>query len=411
MNSYCSATSSIVFDALALAHLHGINESDRMTVLAAEEGPRLARPISDDWDVSVNICTYNRCRLLLDSLNSILSQQAVGVRYEVVVVDNNSTDDTKPVVDSFIARGCSNLRYVFEARQGLSYARNTAVREARAPILALTDDDVQVAPNWVSTIKRTFENQPEVGWIGGKVLPRWASTPPRWLTRDHWSPLAAQDHGDVPFSSSGRQVCLVGANLAIRKDLLEQFGGFRPDVQRVQDSVGSMEDHELQIRLWKAGRHGLYVPDLVVMSDVSADRLMKKYHRRWHRGHGHFYAMARLEELEHSSVGWLFGVSSHIYKRAVVEALRWLGCVARGNLHGAFTHETNLWFAAGFIGTRYREFATAGDRSHWTELSRFVRAVARRLISGQRHSSKAGIRQSRQSSRREMRPDEPPSRS
>ena len=61
------------------------------------------------------------------------------------------------------------------------------------------------------------------------------------------------------------------------------------------------------------------------------------------------------EEWEHSSVGWLFGVSSHIYKRVVVEALRWLGCVARGNLHGAFTHETNLWFSAGFIGTRYRE--------------------------------------------------------
>ena len=87
----------------------------------------------------------------------------------------------------------------------------------------------EVAPDWVSTIKRTLESRAEVGWIGGKVLPRWAATPPSWLTRDHWSPLAAQDHGDVPFSSSGRQVCLVGANLAFRKDLLEQFGGFRPD--------------------------------------------------------------------------------------------------------------------------------------------------------------------------------------
>ena len=93
----------------------------------------------------------------------VLSQQADGVRYEVVVVDNNSTDDTKPVVDSFIAQGYSNLRYVFEGRQGLSHARNTAVlRSARSPILAFTDDDVQVAPNWVSTIKRTFES-PEVG--------------------------------------------------------------------------------------------------------------------------------------------------------------------------------------------------------------------------------------------------------
>jgi hypothetical protein len=147
-----------------------------------------------------------------------------------------------------------------------------------------------------------------------------------------------------------------------------------------------------------------------VMSDVSADRLMKKYHRRWHFGHGHFYARARLEEMEHSSVGWLFDVSSHIYKRAVVDAFRWLGCVARGNLNGAFTHETSLWFSAGFIGTRYREFARAADRSHWTELVRFVRAVARRLMSGPAARSKARIRHGRQSSRRDMRPDEPPPR-
>ena len=150
--------------------------------------------------------------------------------------------------------------------------------------------------------------------------------------------------------------------------LLEQFGGFRPDVQRVQDSVGSMEDHELQIRFWKAGRHGLYVPDLVVMSDVSVNRLMKKSHRRWHLGHGHFYAMARLEEWEHSSVGWLFGVSSHIYKRAVVEAFRWLGCVARGNLHGAFTHETNLCSLPGssaLVTGRWPRPATAAIGPSW----------------------------------------------
>jgi Glycosyltransferases involved in cell wall biogenesis len=94
--------------------------------------------MSDECDVSVNICTYNRQQLLQTALESVLSQQADGLRYEVVVVDNNSTDDTRQLIQSFIARGATNLQYVFEARQGLSYARNAGVAAARSPIVAFT---------------------------------------------------------------------------------------------------------------------------------------------------------------------------------------------------------------------------------------------------------------------------------
>ena len=246
------------------------------------------------------------------ALESVLGQQADGVRFEVIVVDNNSTDETKQVVDSFVRRGHSNLRYVFEGRQGLSYARNAAIAVAGSPLVAFTDDDIRVAPDWVSTIKRVFDEHPEAAWVGGKVLPCWPSAPPRWLTGDDWGPLALADHGDLPFyTSDRRQTCLVGANLAVRRDVLAQCGGFAPRLQRVKDSIGSMEDHELQMRLWRANRKGLYVPELVVFSDVAADRLLKKYYRRWHFGHGRFYALARLEEFECSNVGWLFGVSAH----------------------------------------------------------------------------------------------------
>ena len=222
------------------------------------------------WDISVAICTYNRCQSLLSALDSVLSQDANGILFEVIVVDNNSRDDTKQVVDSFIGRGHSNLRYTFEPRQGLSHARNAAVAEARSSIVAFIDDDVRVARNWVSTIKRAFDDHPEAAWVGGKVLPCWPSLPPSWLTRDQWSPLAIVDYGDLPFyTSDTRQTCLVGANLAIRRDVLEQCGGFEPNVQRVKDSIGSMEDHELQMRLWKIHRRGLYVPELLVFSDVT----------------------------------------------------------------------------------------------------------------------------------------------
>jgi glycosyltransferase involved in cell wall biosynthesis len=336
-----------------------------------------------DCDVSVSICTYNRCTELRDALESVMCQQASGIRYEVIVVDNNSTDDTKQIVDSFVQSGHNNLRYVFEGRQGLSYARNTAISQARSPLLAFTDDDVRVSPDWVATIKRVFDKHSEVAYIGGKVLPRWPSPPPSWLTREQWSPMALADHGDTLFYTSlRRHTCLIGANLAIRREVLDRFGGFVPDLQRVRDGIGSMEDHELQLRLWKADQQGLYVPDLVVNSDVALERLRKNYHRRWHFGHGRFYALARIEEWEHSTVGWLFGVSSHLYKRALYDALGWCACVLRGNRTRAFDYETRLRFFAGFLSVHYKEFVEARERSHVAELSRFAWLATRRLFFG-----------------------------
>jgi glycosyltransferase involved in cell wall biosynthesis len=310
----------------------------------------------------------------------------------VIVVDNNSTDDTKQVVDSFIRRGHSNLRYVFERRQGLSYARNAAIAVADSPLVAFTDDDVRVAPDWVSTIKRVCDGHPEAAWVGGKVLPCWPSAPPRWLTGDDWGPLALADHGDLPFhTSDDRQTCLVGANLAVRRDVLARCGGFAPHLQRVRDSIGSMEDHELQMRLWQANQEGLYVPELVVFSDVAADRLLKKYHRRWHFGHGRFYALAHLEE--RSNVGWLFGVSAHLYRQAIRDGAGWLASVIRGNFSRAFTYERSLWFFLGFLSMHYQEFRERGRATRLAELGRFgwvlTRHLYRRLTAGRTFTSRS----------------------
>ena len=314
-----------------------------------------------ELDVSVNICTYNRCGMLSEALESVLAQEIHdGGRYEVIVVDNNSTDETRQVVESFVARGHENLRYVFEGRQGLSYARNAAVSAARSPILAFTDDDVRVKPDWVATIKRMLDNHPEVDCVGGKVLPHWTFAPPSWLTSEQWAPLALVDYGDQPFYvNAGHQLCLITANMAIRRDALERIGGFQPALQRIQNRVGSMEDHELLVRLWKTDRQGLYTPELVVTAGVASDRLSKKYHRRWRMGHGYFHAMARLEEMERSQRGRLFDVPAHMYRRAALDVLGWLGGLARGNLTRAFAYEVRLWFFAGFFSRRYQDFMEA----------------------------------------------------
>jgi glucosyl-dolichyl phosphate glucuronosyltransferase len=245
-------------------------------------------------DVSIVISTYNRCDTLEGALQSVLGQDAGLVTYEIIVVDNNSTDRTREVVDAVSARGHGHLRYLFEGRQGLSHARNAGIAQARAPIIAFTDDDVRVASDWVVNIKRAFDAHPEVDYVGGRVLPRWPTAPPTWLTRDHWSPMALSDYGDAPmYVNAEAPVCLVGANLAFRRDVFARVGLFQPDFQRVKDGIGSTEDHELQLRLWHARRQGMYVPALVVTAEVEPRRMSKEYHRRWHTGHGHFYAGGR----------------------------------------------------------------------------------------------------------------------
>ena len=338
-------------------------------------------PDSKPWDVTVSICTYNRCSLLPQALDSVLSQAMDDApRYEVIVVDNNSTDDTKRLVHSYIAKGHANLRYVFESRQGLSYAREAAIAHARAPIIAFTDDDVCVAPDWVSSIKRAFDGHPEVYWVGGRVLPHWPAVVPRWMRYEHWTPLALLDFGDQPFQvTANNPRCLVGANLAFRKDVLDGMR-FEPSMQRVKDSIGSMEDHELQMRLLKADRQGLYAPDVVVTTDIPASRLSKEYHRRWHRGHGHFFAIGRFEDLEPSKTGRLFDVPAHMYRQAAIDTVQWLRTIVRGDLNAAFTYELRLMFFAGFFRTRYKDFSEVRTGNHLAELGRFARSLARRLL-------------------------------
>lgn len=305
-------------------------------------------------DISVVIPTYNRCDLLSAAIESLLAQESNGLRYEVIVVDNNSTDKTREVVSAF-SHYDRPVRYVFESRQGTSFARNAGISQSRSPIVAFIDDDIQAAPDWLATVKRTFDEHPEIGFIGGKVLPVWPDTPPRWLTSQHWMPLALQDHGNDEFYLEPVRVTgVISANLAVRRELLVRVGMFSPKLQVVKGSIGAMEDHELVDRLWRAAVIGMYVPHLVVHSPVDRERTKKKYHRRWHKGHGRNYAMMREERMEKAS--WrLLGVPAHLYRQAIVNATGIVKHWIRGQDEEGFLCEAHLWFFFGFWLKRVEE--------------------------------------------------------
>src|ERR1700683_3187647 len=169
-------------------------------------------------EVSVIIPTFNRQDLLGETMRSVLDQDSGSIQFEIVIVDNNSADDTKAFVRSVAKEASGRIRYLLEPKQGVSHARNLGIASAQAPILAFLDDDVRADPGWIVRIKQAFDNSPDIGFIGGKVIARHMVSAPAWLTREHWAPLALLDYGDPPISLESPPVIgLLTANCALTK--------------------------------------------------------------------------------------------------------------------------------------------------------------------------------------------------
>lgn len=306
-------------------------------------------------DISVVVCTYNRAALLPQALRSLFVQKTKDLNYEIVVVDNNSSDDTPATVESLKSESPVPLHYYRESRQGNAYARNAGVEQAQAPAVAFLDDDCIADENWVATIKSAFDRDPGLDFVGGKVLPVWESDPPPWLSPSHWAPLALLDYGTEELSIDGsRPRGLLTANVAIRKEVFEQLGGFLPSLQRVKGSIGSMEDHEFLQRICRGGKRGVYLPGLITWGPVDPERMTKAYHRRWHTGHGHFYAVLNDPEWERSKFQ-LAGVPSHLYKETAKHAVTWFARLLRGKHDAAFESECRLRFFYGFFQRRHKD--------------------------------------------------------
>jgi glycosyltransferase involved in cell wall biosynthesis len=305
------------------------------------------------------------------------------VRYEIILVDNNSTDQTRSFCESYAATCPVPIRYIFEPRQGVSYARNTGITVARAPILAFTDDDITVSSNWIQSIKRAFDEHPDVYGIGGKVIPEGDFALPKWLTRDQWYPLAIQDYGNSPLRMNAENpLGLVSANLALRRAAFERIGLFSIALQRIKDGIGSAEDHDLHLRLYEAGLEELYLPEIVVTTEVQPERLTRAYHRRWHRGNGHFCALMRDPQIE-QSVARLFDVPAYLYKQTLIDVLGWLRYTLAGNSREAFLRETRICFFMGFFRSRLSTYRKAGYPGILQEIASFLNALLR-PVSGKR---------------------------
>jgi glucosyl-dolichyl phosphate glucuronosyltransferase len=360
-----------------------------LSVPYAQHGDAPPHDHLDSPQVSVILCTYNRSHLLRNAVESVLAQVHPNTpAFELIVVDNNSNDATRAVIESIAGRD-GRVRYLFEPNQGLSSARNAGIHESRASLIAFIDDDVCAYPDWVAAVQRAFLEHPEVDMVGARVVPMWPAAPPAWLTPHHFAPLAIFDYGDAPILVTHRNpICLV-AQGACRRAVFDDVGFFATDLQRVRDGVGSLEDHEFLLRVLRTGRIGLYDPRIVVRAAVQADRLERAYHRRWHRGHGHFHALLRAEYMERTDVGTLVGVPAHLYRQAAVDLWKWLGATLAGDLVRAFGFETRLQFFIGFFQTRFREFLRKPRQARSAELLPLLHALRRKRAAVSRSAKDA----------------------
>lgn len=232
-------------------------------------------------DITVLLCTYNRGEDLATALNSVAaSELPKSTKWEVLVVDNNSKDRTRQVVAEFFTRHPGRFRYLFERRQGKSHALNSGIREARGNIIAFVDDDVWVEPTWLQNLTAALHNGQWSG-AGGRILPEWTCSPPRWLSlkgRHALAPLVAFDLGLEPGQLNEAPF---GTNMAFRKEMFEKYGGFRADLGPQAGSEIRGEDTEFGDRLLAAGERLRYEPSAVVYHPVSENRIRKEYFLAW----------------------------------------------------------------------------------------------------------------------------------
>ncbi len=230
--------------------------------------------------ISLVVPTYNRVQDLQESLKSFVNQSLDKDLYEILVVDNNSSDNTAFVVDSILSKYSGNWKYIFEKRQGLHYARNRGILEAGGDIIVFGDDDIIAHEKWLENILCEFCENQQTGIVGGKILPNWESVPPQWIY-DYGSEkvhpiFALLDYGDERKTLKNEYV--VGCNFSIRTDLAKRIGGSPPDTfPKKLKHLSGIGECLMADSVRDSGYDVVYLPTAYVYHKVASSRISLEY--------------------------------------------------------------------------------------------------------------------------------------
>ncbi|HEY0077659.1 MAG TPA: glycosyltransferase [Pyrinomonadaceae bacterium] len=300
--------------------------------------------------LDVLIPTYNRQALLRRAVESLLAAEVPeGLEVSIRVVDNNSTDGTRALVEELRAKSGGRLSYLFEGRQGKSHALNSGIASTSGDLVGIIDDDEEVDSRWLVIVREAFAAG-GVDFIGGPYVPRWGAEIPDWLPEDYPAVIGKVDCGSqiVPYGESFPGI-LMGGNAVISRAALRKVGEFSTEVGRIGEGMLCGEDEDMYRRLVAAGARGFYRPDLIIYHFVPPERLTKRYYRRWCFWRG--VSSGMLDRTRREQVAYLAGVPRYLYGRAARRLIKMLGGMLKGTRRQSelFSNELAVWDLAGFF--------------------------------------------------------------
>jgi glycosyltransferase involved in cell wall biosynthesis len=289
--------------------------------------------------ISIVIATRNRSAILRETLESILHPGSIREKdWEVVVVDNGSTDRTPAVCSEFQERWPGHFRCFVEMKAGGSNAKNLGISKAQGEILAFTDDDVRCAPDYPQKIREVFaQHSPDA--VQGRVLLDCEGGRPPWISDAVARFMSQRDYGDhvLPWNDN-----LSGTNMIVRAEVFRRVGGFSPQLG-TGTAVGFAEDSEVSMRIRRAGFRLIYAPEILVWHRLPAERLTRTFLRRRFFNCGRSYAY--FEELP--TPLWRF--AAYMAKEFVIAEARAYWDLFRGRPGLALDRQCAAWQCAGLF--------------------------------------------------------------
>ena len=313
--------------------------------------------------LDVIIPTHNRHLMLSRTLDSLLlANQPAGLGVRVTVVDNNSADATRTTVKKYSERFKNGLKYVFEGRQGRSFALNAGIQATDGDLIGMIDDDEEIDQGWYGSIHSMFSSG-GIDFIGGPYVPRWGADRPDWLPMNYLGAIGWIDGGDrvVPFDETYPGI-LMGGNAVLTRAILNKVGYYNTNLGRSGSRLLAGEDEEMYQRLLSVGARGQYVPDLIIYHYIPPERLLKGYFRRWCFWRG--VSAGVIDRDRRMPVVYLGGIPRYLLgaaTRGLRDVLAGLISNRRRQPSSAFSSELALWDAAGFFYGKHL-YRTPGSR-------------------------------------------------
>jgi GT2 family glycosyltransferase len=275
--------------------------------------------------------------------------------WELIVVDNNSKDDTKDIVEKVKRQSVIHIKYVFEEKQGLSHARNLGIKEAKGEIICFVDDDIIADSNWLLCMHEAFSLY-NPSMVGGKVLLKFDVQPAKWFLNRFNACLGGFDNGDkvIYADNESKELIAIGANVGFKRDLFDKYGFFKTDLGRKGNKLLMGEETEFFWRIKKYGEKCIYYPLALVYHCADSKRMRKNYIRRWYFRIGEWSYFSEKSEIKHKGKQ-ILGIPRWKFKTAFEDLIGSLWYTIKGSKAEAFYKELYFIDFLGYCAQRAKE--------------------------------------------------------